>query len=121
MRPDRRRPREGNVFVGASMKTLKWTRRQMAKYDSGQVPARRRSDRDRRVRRQSRKGFKEADLIVERDMHQQTTSHQPMESRSCMAYWQNGKCYMHVSTQTLARTVAFGGGMGRASSPMSSC
>ncbi len=23
-----------------------------------------------------------------------------------MAYWQNGKCYMHVSTQSLARTVA---------------
>ena len=39
-------------------------------------------------------------------MHQQTTSHQPLESRSCMAYWQNGKCYMHVSTQSLARTVA---------------
>ena len=52
------------------------------------------------------KGFKEADLIVERDMHQQTTSHQPLESRSAMAYWQNGKCYMHVSTQSLARTVA---------------
>ena len=52
------------------------------------------------------KGFKEADLIVERDMYQQTTSHQPLESRSAMAYWQNGKCYMHVSTQSLARTVA---------------
>ena len=23
-----------------------------------------------------------------------------------MAYWQNGKCYLHVSTQSLARTVA---------------
>ena len=52
------------------------------------------------------KGFEEADLIVERDMYQQTTSHQPLESRSAMAYWQNGKCHVHVSTQSLARTVA---------------
>src|SRR5918998_6456323 len=39
-------------------------------------------------------------------MHQQTTPHQPLESRSAMAYWQNGKCYLHISTQSLARTVA---------------
>ena len=52
------------------------------------------------------KGFAEADLIVERDMHQQTTSHQPLESRSAMAYWQNGKCYLHVSTQSAGAHVA---------------
>jgi len=96
---------EGNVFVGASMKTLKWTPEQMAQYDSGKFPH------DAEATETATfgdvdAGFKEADLIVERDMHQQTTSHQPMESRSCMAYWQNGKCYMHVSTQSLARTVA---------------
>src|SRR5687768_18503511 len=39
-------------------------------------------------------------------MHQQTTSHQPLESRSAMAYWQNGKCFLHISTQSLARSVA---------------
>jgi CO/xanthine dehydrogenase Mo-binding subunit len=96
---------EGNVFVGASMRTIKWTPEQMARYDSGKFPS------DAEATETATfgdvdAGFKEADLIVERDMHQQTTSHQPMESRSCMAYWQNGKCYMHVSTQSLARTVA---------------
>ena len=88
-----------------SMKTLKWTPENMATLDAGKFPNDAEAT-ETAVFGDIEKGFKEADLIVERDMHQQTTSHQPLESRSCMAYWQNGKCYMHVSTQSLARTVA---------------
>ena len=33
------------------------------------------------------------------------TSHQPLETRSAMAYWQNGKLYMHCSTQSTVRTI----------------
>ena len=35
------------------------------------------------------------------------TSHRrtiPMEPRSAMAYWQNSRCYLHCSTQSVART-----------------
>lgn len=106
MRPGSPNGREqGNVFVGPSMKTVKWTAEQMAKVDAGKFPNDAEAT-ETAVFGDVEKGFKEADLIVERDMYQQTTSHQPLESRSCMAYWQNGKCYMHVSTQSLARTVA---------------
>ncbi|HYB96291.1 MAG TPA: xanthine dehydrogenase family protein [Vicinamibacterales bacterium] len=96
---------QGNVFVGPSMRTLKWTPEQMARYDSGTFPSDAEAT-ETALFGDVEKGFAEADLIVERQMYQQTTSHQPMESRSAMAYWQNGKCYMHVSTQSLARTVA---------------
>ena len=96
---------EGNAFVGPSMKTIKWTDAQIAKLDKGEWPVDAEAA-ETAVFGDVDKGFKEADLVVERVMHQQTTSHQPLESRSCMAYWQNGKCYMHVSTQSLARTVA---------------
>ena len=96
---------EGNVFVGPSMRTLKWTAEDMALVDQGKFPQNAEAT-ETLTFGDIEAGFKEADLIVERDMHQQTTSHQPLESRSCMAYWQNGKCYMHVSTQSLARTVA---------------
>jgi xanthine dehydrogenase molybdenum-binding subunit len=96
---------EGNVFVGPSMRTLKWTPEQMASYDSGKFPSDAEAT-ETTLFGDVAKGFAEADLIIEHDMHQQTTSHQPLESRSAMAYWQNGKCYMHVSTQSLARTVA---------------
>lgn len=96
---------QGNVFVGPSMRTLKWTADDMAMVDAGKFPTGAEAT-ETTVFGDVEKGFAEADLIVERDMYQQTTSHQPLESRSCMAYWQNGKCYMHVSTQSLARTVA---------------
>ena len=33
------------------------------------------------------------------------TSHQPLETRTAMAYWQNGKLYMHCSTQSTMRTI----------------
>ena len=33
------------------------------------------------------------------------TSHQPLEPRTAMAYWQNGKLYLHGSTQSTVQTV----------------
>src|SRR5262245_28415600 len=50
-------------------------------------------------------GFKAAAVIVDETFVVQSTGHQPMESRSAMAYWQGGKLYLHVSTQSLIRTV----------------
>src|SRR5688572_3896475 len=96
---------QGNVFVGPSMRTLKWTAEDMALVDQGKFPSNAEAA-ETLTFGDVAKGFAEADLIIERDMHQQTTSHQPLESRSAMAYWQNGKCYLLISTQSLARTVA---------------
>ena len=96
---------QGNIFVGPSMRTLKWTDADMAQVAEGKFPVDAEAA-ETLTFGDIEAGFKEADLIVERVMHQQTTPHQPLESRSAMAYWQNGKCYLHVSTQSLARTVA---------------
>ena len=41
------------------------------------------------------------------------TSHQPLETRTAMAYWQNGKLYMHCSTQSTVQTVGVGRALGR--------
>ena len=35
----------------------------------------------------------------------QNTSHQVLEPRSAMAYWQNGKLYLHAGTQSTVQTV----------------
>ena len=35
-----------------------------------------------------------------------------METRSAMAYWQNGKLYLHGSTQSVVRTVDPVAGLG---------
>jgi CO/xanthine dehydrogenase Mo-binding subunit len=51
-------------------------------------------------------GFRDAALIVDETFVVQSTGHQPMETRTAMAYWQNGKLYLHGSTQSVTRTVA---------------
>jgi CO/xanthine dehydrogenase Mo-binding subunit len=50
-------------------------------------------------------GFAQADLILDETFVGPNTSHQPLETRSAMAYWQNGKLYMHCSTQSTVRTI----------------
>ena len=42
-------------------------------------------------------GFKNADLVLDETFMTQSTGHQPLETRTAMAYWQNGKLYLHGS------------------------
>ena len=49
-------------------------------------------------------GFAEADLTLDETVFHQSLGHQPLETRTAMAYWQNGKCYLNCSTQSTART-----------------
>ena len=96
---------EGNVFVGQNVETLKWTPADIAQIAEGKFPSGAEAT-ETLVFGDIEKGFAEADLIIERDHYQQTTPHQPLETRTAMAYWQNGKLYLHGSTQSVARTVA---------------
>jgi xanthine dehydrogenase molybdenum-binding subunit len=50
--------------------------------------------------------LKKADLVLDETFMTQSTGHQPLETRTAMAYWQNGKCYLHGSTQSTVQTVA---------------
>ncbi|MFN7980461.1 MAG: molybdopterin cofactor-binding domain-containing protein [Vicinamibacterales bacterium] len=50
-------------------------------------------------------GFKQADLVLEETFISQSTGHQPLETRSAMAYWQNGKLFLHGSTQSTVQTI----------------
>jgi CO/xanthine dehydrogenase Mo-binding subunit len=106
LRPDGPNGRtEGNVFVGGEVKTIKWSADQMAQLAAGRFP----TDAEAGVTTvwgDVEAGFQEADLVIEEITYQQSTSHQPLESRSSMAYWQNGKLYLHGSTQSVSRTVA---------------
>ena len=54
----------------------------------------------------SRRRFKKADLVLDETFVTQSTGHQPLETRTAMAYWQNGKLYLHGSTQSTVQTVA---------------
>ncbi|MCI0436553.1 MAG: xanthine dehydrogenase family protein molybdopterin-binding subunit [Gemmatimonadetes bacterium] len=51
-------------------------------------------------------GFAEAAHVIEETLSHQSLTHHPLESRSALAYWQNGKLFFHGSTQSVARARA---------------
>jgi len=96
--------REGNAFVAGKLATVKWTAQEFAAAPGGALPTG-----DPGVQwsyGDLDAGFKSADLVLDETFHTQSTSHQPLETRSAMAYWQNGTLYLHCSTQSVMRTVA---------------
>ena len=98
--------------------TLKWTDADFAAAQPGQLPMGQHvetwafGDLDA--------GFAAAALSLDETFVVQSTGHHPMETRSAMAYWQNGKLFLHVSTQSVAFTRA-GVATGSASSPRTWC
>lgn len=52
-------------------------------------------------------GFAEASLVLDETFVTQGNSHHSMEPRTTMAYWENGKCYVHTGAQS--HTSALGG------------
>ena len=50
-------------------------------------------------------GFAEADVVVEEHSYHQSLSHQPLESRTTMAYWEGEKVYVYPSVQSTNRSV----------------
>jgi CO/xanthine dehydrogenase Mo-binding subunit len=50
-------------------------------------------------------GFKNAALVLGETFVTPDTSHQTLETRSAMAYWQNGKVFIYTGTQSTAQTL----------------
>jgi xanthine dehydrogenase molybdenum-binding subunit len=83
---------------------VKWTDEDFAKAGPGQMPMGKATD--EWVFGNIEEGFKKADLILDETFMTQSTGHQPLETRTAMAYWQNGKLFLHGSTQSTVQTVA---------------
>ena len=89
---------------GPSIKTLKWTDEVFASAGEGQLPMGEVPEEWQYGDLET--GFKGAALVVDETFVIQSTPHAPMEPRSSMAYWRNGKLFIHTSTQSTIRTVA---------------
>jgi xanthine dehydrogenase molybdenum-binding subunit len=50
-------------------------------------------------------GFRSAALVLDETFVTPDTSHQTLETRSAMAYWQNGKVHVYTGTQSTAQSV----------------
>ncbi|HEY6893764.1 MAG TPA: molybdopterin cofactor-binding domain-containing protein, partial [Rhodanobacteraceae bacterium] len=104
---------EGNVWfmpaAGAGqparprIQTLKWTDQDFADAKDGALPAGKAPE--EWAYGDLAGAFNSADLVLDETFVVQSTGHQPMETRSAMAYWQNGKLFLHGSTQSVVRTV----------------
>ena len=106
---------EGNTRLGRDYVSLKWTQEDFDNAPEGSMPMPDDvldADGDVVVQKWSQgwevgdveAGLAEADLILDETIVHQSLTHHPLEPRSSMSYWQNGKLFIHTSTQSLVRT-----------------
>jgi len=86
------------------IQVLKWTDDDFKNAGDGQMPLGKATDEWQFGNVEE--GLKKADLVLDETFMTQSTGHQPLETRTAMAYWQNGKLYLHGSTQSTVQTVA---------------
>ncbi len=82
---------------------LKWTEEDFAAAKDGQMPMGKPAEEWSFGDWEA--GLKKADLVLDETFVSPNTSHQPLETRTTMAYWQNGKVYVHTGSQSTAQTV----------------
>jgi len=96
-------PVQGQPVTPPAIEELKWTDADFAEFDQGRLPMGKTPD--EWTYGDVDAGFKNAALVLDETFVTPNTSHQTLESRSAMAYWQNGKLYIHCSTQSTVQTV----------------
>jgi CO/xanthine dehydrogenase Mo-binding subunit len=95
--------RQGNAFAGGKLTTVKWPGEVFAAAGDGALPT---GDSGTEwAYGDVDAGFRAAALVLDETFHTNATGHEPLETRSAMAYWQNGTLYLHGSTQSVAQTV----------------
>jgi CO/xanthine dehydrogenase Mo-binding subunit len=97
-----RRDLEGAISSQTELRTVKWTDRDFTDAGEGQLPMGEAPEEWSYGDVEA--GLKDAALVVDETFVVQATSHQTLETRSALAYWQNGKLYLHGSTQSTMRT-----------------
>jgi CO/xanthine dehydrogenase Mo-binding subunit len=85
------------------IKELKWTEEDFAEYAGGRMPMGKAATEWSYGDVEA--GFKSAALVLDESFVTPSTPNAPLESRTAMAYWQNGKLYLHCSTQSTIQTV----------------
>jgi xanthine dehydrogenase molybdenum-binding subunit len=114
LRPGSPNPRtEGNVWMrpeptegrpsGPVVSEIKWTEADFDEAGDHKLPLGKTTDEWQVGDVEA--GLRAADLVLDETFVGPNTTHHPLETRSAMAYWQNGKLYMHCSTQSTMRTI----------------
>ena len=83
---------------------LKWTDADFAEAKHGRLPLGKAQD--EWVVGDLDAGFKNAALVLDETFVTPDTSHETLEPRTTLAYWQNGKVFVHMGTQSTVQTLA---------------
>src|SRR6185503_13224140 len=86
------------------IREAKWTPAELAEADAGRLPMMADAP-EKWAYGDVEAGFKDAALVLDETFVTNDTSHQTMETRTAMAYWENGKVHVYTGTQSTAQTV----------------
>jgi CO/xanthine dehydrogenase Mo-binding subunit len=86
------------------IREMKWTPAELAEADAGRLPMMDGAP-EAWAHGDLEAGFKEAELVLDETFVTPDTSHQTLETRTALAYWQNGKVHVYTGTQSTAQTV----------------
>jgi CO/xanthine dehydrogenase Mo-binding subunit len=100
IRPD---AQPGQPPAPPEIREIKWTEEDFAGMADGRLPMGKTSDEWSYGDVDA--GFASAALVLDETFVTPNVSHQTLEPRSAMAYWQNGKLYLHAGTQSTVQTV----------------
>ena len=104
--PEAGRGGRGTPEPTAEIGELKWTEKDFAEYDQGKLPTGELANKnDGWSYGDVDAAMKSAALVMDETFVTPNTSHQCLETRSAMAYWKNGRLFMHTGTQSTAQTV----------------
>jgi xanthine dehydrogenase molybdenum-binding subunit len=96
------KPGERPALTPPELHTLKWTSEDFEEAKAGRLPLGKETE-EWHVGDVDA-GLKNAALVLDETFVTPNTSHQCLETRSTMAYWQNGKVFVHTGTQSTAQT-----------------
>jgi xanthine dehydrogenase molybdenum-binding subunit len=91
------------AIVPPDVAMLKWTEADFAEYKEGRLPMGKATD--EWTVGDLDAGFKNAALVMDETFVTPNSSHQCLETRTAMAYWQNGKVFVHSGAQSTAQAV----------------
>ena len=95
---------EGNTMLGREIGEVKWGEEDVAGLEPGEIPMNAPAGAEWEYG-DVEGGFAQADVILEENSYFQSLSHQPLESRTTLAYWEGGKLYIYPSVQSTARAL----------------
>ncbi len=96
-------PPGGGFGAPSPLIEIKWTEEDFAAATDGRLPTGQATE--EWAYGDLEAGFAGAALVLDESFVVQSTGHHPMETRSAMAAWQNGKLHLYGSTQSVVRTV----------------